>query len=55
MKTLMYDTGTPIAWSISRYICVNFRPRQSTDKNYINIQYGNECGASVRRKKKKRS
>jgi len=38
---------TPIADSQQRTACVFFRPRQSTDKNYFKIQYGNGCSAHV--------
>jgi astacin len=47
MNKLMYDVGTPIANSQQRTACVFFRPRQSTDKNYFKIQYGNGCSAHV--------
>jgi hypothetical protein len=48
MDTLMFDTGTLIAGSVSRYVCVYFRPRQPTDKIFLTIQYGNGCNAHVR-------
>jgi len=47
MSTLMYDVATPIAGSNERYACVYFRPRTSTDKVYLKVQYGNGCSANV--------
>jgi hypothetical protein len=47
MQTLMFAVGTPIANSQQRTTCVYFRPRQSTDKTYFKIQYGNGCSAHV--------
>ncbi|CAF1187129.1 unnamed protein product [Adineta ricciae] len=47
MNTLMYAVATPIANSQSRTACVFFRPRQSSDKDYISIQYGSGCSANV--------
>jgi len=47
MNTLMYAVGTPIAGSNQRNACIFFRPRQSTDKTYFKIQYGNGCSAHV--------
>jgi hypothetical protein len=47
MERLMYDVGTPITNSTKRKNCVVFRPRQSTDKIYVEIKYGTGCGALV--------
>jgi hypothetical protein len=47
MNTLMYTVGTPIADSQQRTACIFFRPRQSTDKSFFKIQYGNGCSAHV--------
>jgi hypothetical protein len=47
MNTLMYAVGTPIENSNQRTACVYFRPRQSTDKVYLKVQYGNGCSANV--------
>jgi hypothetical protein len=47
MNTLMFAVGTPIPNSEQRNACVYFRPRQSTDKNFFKIQYGNGCSAHV--------
>jgi len=47
MNTLMYAVGTPIPNSQERKACVFFRPRQSTDKVFFKIQYGNGCSAHV--------
>lgn len=52
MDHLMYDVGTPITGQISRYICVYFRPAQSTDTDVLKIQYGNGCNAMVWENKK---
>jgi len=48
MQTLMYDVATPKANTAERTACIYFRPRQSTDKVYFKIQYGNGCSANVR-------
>jgi hypothetical protein len=48
MATLMFDTGTQIAGSVSRYVCVYFRPRLPTDQIFLTIQYGNGCLTDVR-------
>ena len=47
MNTLMYAVGTPISGSTQRTACVYFRPRTSTDKVYLKVQYGNGCSANV--------
>jgi hypothetical protein len=47
MNKLMFDVGTPKPDSADRTACVWFRPRQSTDKTYFKIQYGNGCSAHV--------
>jgi hypothetical protein len=47
MQTLMYAVGTPKANTQERTTCVFFRPRQSTDKAFVKIQYGNGCSATV--------
>jgi hypothetical protein len=47
MERLMYDVGTPITNSTKRKNCVVFRPRQPTDKIYVEIEYGTGCGALV--------
>jgi len=43
----MYAVGTPISGSTQRTACVYFRPRTSTDKVYLKVQYGNGCNAHV--------
>jgi hypothetical protein len=47
MLILMYAVGTPIPGSDERSACVYFRPRQSTDRTYFKIVYGNGCSANV--------
>jgi len=47
MQTLMFAVGSPIAGSQNRKACVHFRPRESTDKTFFKIQYGNGCSANV--------
>jgi hypothetical protein len=47
MQKLMYDVATPVDGSDTRDACVYFRPRESTDKTYFKIQYGNGCSAHV--------
>jgi hypothetical protein len=47
MRTLMYAVGTPIAGSTSRTACVYFRPKTSSDKDYLRIVYGNGCSSTV--------
>lgn len=47
MNMLMYAVGTPIANSQQRTACIYLRPRQTADKNFIKIQYGNGCSAHV--------
>lgn len=47
MDVLMYDTGSPIQNSLSRYPCVHFRPRESNDQDYLTIRYGSGCNAHV--------
>ncbi len=43
----MYAVGTPIPGSNDRNACVYFRPRQSTDRTYFKIEYGDGCSANV--------
>jgi len=47
MHTLMYAVATPKPNTDERTVCVYFRPRQTTDKVYLKIQYGNGCSAHV--------
>jgi hypothetical protein len=47
MQKLMHDVATPVDGSDTRDTCVYFRPRESTDKTYFKIQYGNGCSAHV--------
>lgn len=48
MNALMYDIGTPIpGQQLAREVCVVFRPVEQTDTQFIKIQYGNGCSASV--------
>ncbi|UJR06693.1 hypothetical protein I4U23_010979 [Adineta vaga] len=42
---IMYDTGSPIANSVSRNSCVHFRPRVGSDTTYVTIVYGQGCNA----------
>jgi hypothetical protein len=47
MLKLMIAVGTPTDDPTKLAACIYFRPRQSTDKTYIKVQYGNGCSASV--------
>jgi hypothetical protein len=47
MQHVMYDTGTPIANSVSRTACVHFRPKQANDATFLTIVYGEGCSAHV--------
>jgi hypothetical protein len=47
MHKLMYDVATPKPGTTQRTACVYFRPRVSTDKVFLKIQYGNGCSATV--------
>jgi hypothetical protein len=47
MNTLMFAVGTPISGSQKRTACIYFRLREFTDTNYVKIQYGTGCSASV--------
>ncbi|UJR17169.1 hypothetical protein I4U23_004065 [Adineta vaga] len=47
MQHVMYDTGSPIANSVSRNRCVHFRPRLGSDTTYLTIVYGQGCNAHV--------
>ena len=48
MQRLMYDVGTPIPGQTLRRTCVYFRPKQSQDRSYVRVIYGNGCSATVR-------
>ncbi|CAF3118680.1 unnamed protein product [Rotaria sp. Silwood2] len=45
MDWVVYDTGSPIADTDSRMRCVYFRPRETGDKTFLTIQYGQGCNA----------
>ena len=47
MNDLMWDVGRQKPGTQERTACVYFRPRQASDRGYINIQYGTGCGALV--------
>lgn len=47
MQKLAYDVAIRIVDSEDRKACVQFRPREDTDENYLLIEYGNGCSASV--------
>ncbi|CAF0972711.1 unnamed protein product [Rotaria sordida] len=47
MNKVMRDTSTPIAGSTQRKQCITFRPKTSSDKVFVKIQYGTGCSASV--------
>lgn len=49
MHTLMYAVGTPISGQTARRACVSFRPRQSSDRSYLKIIYGDGCSTTVSR------
>ncbi|CAF3050423.1 unnamed protein product [Rotaria sp. Silwood2] len=47
MDWVVYDTGSPIADTNSRMPCVYFRPRETGDKTFLTIQYGQGCNAHM--------
>ncbi|CAF4969265.1 unnamed protein product, partial [Rotaria sp. Silwood1] len=47
MDWVTYDTGSPIAGSDSRTVCVYFRPREAGDRTFLTIQYGQGCNAHM--------
>ncbi len=47
MRTLMYAVGTTIGRSKWRKMCVTFRPKTSSDQEYLRIVYGNGCSSTV--------
>ena len=47
IQTLMYAVAAPIPGQTIRRTCVFFRPRQSSDKTYFKVVYGNGCSATV--------
>lgn len=48
MQRMMYDVGTPIPGQTSRRTCVYFRPKQSQDRSYVRVIYGDGCSGTVR-------
>ncbi|CAF1529872.1 unnamed protein product [Rotaria magnacalcarata] len=54
MKTLMYAVGTPNYQSTTRTSCVYFRPKNENDTNFLTIQYGKGCSATVGFRKSQR-
>lgn len=47
MHTLMYAVGTPISGQTTRTACVYFRPKTSSDTDYLRFVYGGGCSATV--------
>jgi hypothetical protein len=47
MRTLMYAVGKPVVGSRWRKMCISFRPKKSSDQEYLRIVYGNGCSATV--------
>lgn len=47
MQTLMYAVGTESPGSTTRTACVYFRQRNDNDANFLTIQYGKGCSATV--------
>ncbi|CAF1480147.1 unnamed protein product [Adineta steineri] len=47
MQYLMYNTGSPIANSTSRHVCVYFRPKKTDDSTFLTIVYGQGCSAHI--------
>jgi hypothetical protein len=47
MRIVENAASTAITGSTSRKSCIRFRPKSSSDKVFLKIQYGTGCSASV--------